>query len=212
MVQALALGLTFTRASLALVIVEVLILMTWRGRLRYLVPLGAALLPVAMFTPAIQRLTADIPDRLALWLTGFRMMIDHPLFGVGSGNMVAVELAQPARYRYTAFGTAQVNAHNTVLLAGAELGVLGFVAVLLLNVALTVLATRMLWLCLRGKLQLAPAAASLAVLAFLVQGMVNDLFTVAVVATMAALVIGGFLVSIPTGLWSEKCGCLRETG
>ncbi len=197
-VQALALGLSFTRVSLALAAVEVVVLILWRGRMRYIIPLGASLLPVAIFTPAIRRVTDDVPDRLALWTSGFRMMIDHPFFGVGSGNMVAVQLAQPLRYGYTTFGAADVNAHNTLLLAGAELGTLGFVAAVLLNVALAVLAARMLWLCFRDRRrQLAPAAASLAVLAFLVQGMVNDLFTVPVVSTMAALVIGGFLVVAP---------------
>jgi O-antigen ligase len=199
-VQALALGLTFARVSLVLVAAEVVVLMLWRGRMRYIVPLGACLLPVAIFTPAIRRISDDVPDRLALWTSGFRMMIDHPFFGVGSGNMVAVELAQPARYGHTAFGAAEVNAHNTLLLAGAELGTMGFVAAVLLNVALAVLAARMLWLCFRDKRQLAPAAASLAVLAFLVQGMVNDLFTVAVVGTLAAVVIGGFLVVDPDEL------------
>ena len=196
-VQTLALGLTFTRASLGLAVVEIVVLMLWRGRMRYIVPLAASLLPVAIFTPAIQRLGSDTPDRFALWISGFRMMIDHPLFGVGSGNMVAAELAQPALYRNTAFGTARVNAHNTILLAGAELGALGFVAVVLFNVVLGALAFRMLWLCFRGKRQPIPAAAALGVLAFLVQGMVNDLFTVAVVGTLAAVVVGGFLLIDP---------------
>ena len=193
-VQGLALGLTFARASLALVLLEVAVLVLWRGSKRYLVPLAASLVPVALLTPAVERLAADVPDRLALWTSGFRMMIDHPLVGVGSGNMVAVELAQPDRYLHTVFGAAQVNAHNTIILAGAELGVLGFAGLLLLNLSLALLAGRMLWLAIRGKRRLASAAAALAVLSFLVQGMVNDLFTVAVVGVVAAMVVGSTLV------------------
>jgi len=213
LVQVLALALTFTRASLGLFLVLVVVLIAFRSRLVYLVPVAAIIGLVAALTPTLSRLTGDIPDRLALWSSAIRLMEDFPLLGAGPGRMLTVAATDPQRYSYTAFGFAGNSAHNTVLLAGAEFGVAGAVGVLLLNVGLALVALRLLWAAqMRTRLVTSvEVAAALAMLAFLAQGMVNNLFTVAVTGTVAALVYGAVLLPEPVGE-SVPAGGQRPAG
>ncbi len=89
------------------------------------------------------RLTSDVPDRLALWYAATLMMIDHPLTGVGPGR--TIQLAQNVdRYEDTPFGAAESSAHNSVLLAGAETGVIGALGALLVNIGFALAALRIL--------------------------------------------------------------------
>ena len=94
----------------------------------------------------------------------------------------------------TAFGSATNSAHNTVLLAGAETGVLGALGSLLLNLAIAMGALQVI---VRGRHRRRPAieaAAEFAVLGYLAQGAVNNLFTVAASGTVLALVVGAFVL------------------
>ena len=215
MLQGAALSLSFTRASflLASAAAVVLLLLFQRFRLMAAAVAGTALLVVAITgtscstaggspgqpapsasaqpqppTEIVNRF-GDATDRAALWYSATRIMLDHPWFGVGLGRMVDVMASQPAEYVYTPFGTATNSAHNTVLLAGAETGVVGAAATLILNVALALAAVG--WMIRRKRAVLATAA-GLAVLAFLAQGMVNNLFTVPATGTLLALVVGAF--------------------
>jgi O-antigen ligase len=192
--QLLALSLTFTRASLGLAIVALVVVVVLRSRPIVLLPLGAIVGLVMVMTPTLERLTGDIPDRLALWTSGLRMLADHPVFGVGPGRMMAVATSDPGRYQVTEFGPAVSNAHNTIILAGAEMGLVALLGVLLLNVGLAAIALRAVISGIRRSASVIRMSAGIAMLGFLVQGMVNNLFTVGATGTVAALTVGAFLL------------------
>ncbi len=141
----------------------------------------------------INRFT-DPSDRLALWYAAFQITVDHPLLGVGIGNMVNVIRSDPARYADTPFGKATNSAHNTILLAGAETGLPGALSTLAINV---VLALGALEACLFGRRYPLAVAAGIASLAFLAQGMVNNLFTVPATGTLLAILIA-IIVATPS--------------
>ena len=188
-VQGVALVLTYTRVSLALTIVALAILMVLRSRPILLFPLGL-LGAVAAFTPMFERILSDANDRLALWTSAFLLMIDHPISGVGAGQTLVAVAANPDRYRMTPFGTAWSTAHNTILLAGAEMGVLGAVGATVLCLGLAVLAVVVLVRAARRPNGAVASAAALGLLAFLAQGMVNNLIAVGVTGVFAAFLVG----------------------
>lgn len=192
--QGLALVLTYTRVSLGLTIVALAILVVLRSRPILLLPLGLLLGAIAAFTPTVERILSDANDRLALWTSALLLMIDHPISGVGAGQTLAAVAANPERYRNTVFGTAWSTAHNTVLLAGAEMGVLGAVGAIVLNLGLAVLAFGVLVRAAREPNGAIASAAALALLAFLAQGMLNNLIAVGVTGLFAAFLVGALLL------------------
>jgi O-antigen ligase len=142
-------------------------------------------------TTVIGNRLTDETDRLALWYSASLIMLDHPAFGIGLGRMNEVVAANPGRYRITPYGVATSSAHNTVLLAGAETGILGALATLAANICLGLLALRMAW---RGRTHkdVLLIGAAFALLGYLAQGMVNNLFSVPAATAVFALVVGGF--------------------
>lgn len=189
-VQVLALLLTYVRASLGLVLVCVLVLVVARSSYRILAALGVVIVIVLLTTPTLQRLGNDRSDRYALWYSGAQVMLDYPVGGVGIGQMKAATARDPERYRDTPFGPAVSNAHNTIILAGAEEGMMAMLGSLLINLALGLTCLRTLiqgWP--RRRQHVVPLAAALGCFGFLVQGMVNNLFTVTVTANAFVLVI-----------------------
>jgi O-antigen ligase len=137
---------------------------------------------------------SDGNDRLALWYAAAHIMVDHPLFGVGLDRMPVVLDEDPVRYQRTPFGTASNSAHNTILLAGAETGFVGALAILAINVGLAVLALRCLWRGWRRRDVLLPAP-GLVIGGYLVQGMFNNLFSVPATSSILALLVGAFAIS-----------------
>jgi len=189
-VQLGALTLTYTRVSLGLVVIALVVLVLLRSRPILLAPVGVVLILVALFTPTLSRFVSDIPDRLALWTSAFLLMIDHPVAGVGPGQMLEAVAADPGRYRATAFGEALSTAHNTVLLAGAETGFLGAMGAIVLNLGLVVIVFQVFRRAPKGPAGSLQVAAALGMGAFLAQGMVNNLFTVGVTGICAAFLLG----------------------
>jgi O-antigen ligase len=217
--QVAALALTFTRSSILLGLVITLVFLLVYGRIVMLAVIAAA--PVAVLfvmvsvgctvSPSQNGLPGDPlgvvggrfsdgNDRLALWYAAARITLDHPIAGVGLGEMGATVKADP-RYSNTPYGTATSSAHNTILLAGAETGVAGAIAALAINVALGLVAVRCAW---RGRKRRDPllVAAALSIVAFLAQGMVNNLFEVGATGVLLALLVGAFA----TGARSEPDG------
>ena len=218
LVQVMALTLTFTRASLGLMLVGVAVLLLVRGRIRFIVPvllvvaLGFATTPPRAIEPttpggdpgdpgtrppvAVERLTSDVPDRVALWASALFLMVDHPITGVGPGRTREVAVANPDRYVKTPYGTAATTAHNTILLAGAEAGIVGALGAFLVNAMLSLAALRIL---VRGRRRDAPAiitAGAVAALTYLIQGMFNNLFSVAAPAIIFAVLVGAFVLGV----------------
>jgi hypothetical protein len=214
LVQSLALTLTFTRASLGLAIVGLAVLLLLRGRVRYLVPvllvvaLGFATTPIREVEPgtggvpgvgapvAVERLTSDVPDRLALWYSATLMMVDHPLTGVGPGQTVVTAQRDPGRYVDTPLGKAYNNAHNTVLLAGAEVGVVGAIGAFLVNLGIALAALGLILGTRRRRIGVIDTAGAIAVLGYLAQGMVNNLFNVAAAGVVFAVVAGAYVIRL----------------
>ncbi len=216
LVQSLALTLTFTRASLGLTLVGLAVLLLLRGRIRYLVPVLVVVALGFLTTPsrpadpgdpgsgipqapvAVERLTGDVPDRLALWYSATLMMVDNPLTGVGPGHTVEVAQGDPDRYVDTPLGKARNNAHNTVLLAGAELGIVGAVGALLVNAAIALAGLGILLRSRRREVGVVETAGAIAVLGYLAQGMVNNLFNVAAAGVVFAVVAGAYVIRLET--------------
>jgi O-antigen ligase len=71
-------------------------------------------------------------DRIEAWYAGTRMFLTHPIFGVGAGNFLEYH---------------QLTAHNSIMLAMAELGIFGFVPWF----GMLWYAGRMLWILDRRK-------------------------------------------------------------
>ena len=216
LVQFTALVLTFTRSSLGLTLLACVVLLALRARIRYLV-LGLVLvLGLLIGTPAGERLVSDQTDRLALWTSAWTVFLDNPLAGVGPGEQATFTAADPETYRATSFGVAGSNAHNTVLLAAAENGVLGLVGALLLNVAFVLVAVALIRRTrASGTRSVQPIGVAVAVLAFLAQGMVNNLFTVTLTATTLVVLVAGaampWLDRAPAGPEGESAGGRQDT-
>lgn len=197
LVQMVALVLTYTRSSLAVTVLAAAALVALRGRLRWLVGGAAVLVGVLLLVPpAFERIAHDRTDRMALYASGLRVFLHYPLAGVGPGEQAAFTAADPATYRTTTFGVAGNNAHNTVLLAGAENGVLGLLGALILNVVLAAVAVAVIRRARRLAAGGRPAAGEplgigVAVLAFLFQGMANNLFTVTLTASALVMLVAG---------------------
>lgn len=205
--QLAALVLTYTRVSLAVTVLAcaalvVLSKVASKGRLLWLVGGAAALGVLLLSTPAFSRFLTDSSDRMALYASGLRVFADHLLAGVGPGMQAGFTAADPERYRATSYGVAGNNAHNTVLLAGAENGVLGLVGALVLNLAFVLVAIGLIRRARRSQVRLAePLAIAVAVLAFLLQGMTNNLFTVTLTASALVMLVGGCALPWLVGTW-----------
>ena len=182
-----ALLLTFTRGALAAGVVGIVIFVVLalpRPALPWaiagLVVAGAAFLAVPQ---ARSRLSDVSSDRRALWYSGTKIFLDHPVFGVGFGNYRNVQQSDPERYVVTPHGEAFSTAHNGILAIAAEGGAFQAGAVLFL--VLYVLGAG--WLAVRGARgspdAVLTAAAFAGVVAFLVQSLTNTLFLVPSVAT-----------------------------
>ena len=213
LLQVLTLVLTYTRVSLVVSAVAVIAMVVmrvrsvaavagvvpWRRMLA--VSAAAAALAVLVFatTPLAQRLTADGNDRPALYDSAVRVFFDHPVAGVGPGEQADVTAADPIRYRSTPFGLATANAHNTVLLAAAENGVLGLVGAVVCTIGFAGAAVVAIRRFGPSSVGLRHSAAGVALLAFLVQGMTNNLYTVTLTATAMLLVLAACVWEPATG-------------
>ena len=210
--QMAALLLTFTRSSTLLGVALVAAFLIYERRFVLLAALTAATAVLVVSATSIGCVPrssepgtgtppgavfgdrfSDGNDRLALWYAAGRIMVDHPIFGVGLGLMLDTVKAEPERYSDTPFGPATSSAHNTILLAGAETGVLGALAVASLNIVLAAIALRCAW---RGRARGDPllVAVGMVMIGYLVQGMVNNLFSIPATSSLLALLVGGFVL------------------
>ncbi|MDQ6875981.1 MAG: O-antigen ligase family protein [Actinomycetota bacterium] len=130
--MSLAVGLLFTfdRVSIALGIGLVVVLLGLRLRPQIALSAAALSLLLIVASPLRNRFT-DSNDRLALWSAALKMIRANPLLGVGPAQY----LHRLPEYQKTSFGLATATAHNSVLEAGATLGV---AAAVLLVVAVAV--------------------------------------------------------------------------
>ena len=206
--QSAALILTFTRSSIVIAVILSVAFLVYQRR--FVVLAAIATLTVATLFAAFSASCHTTPggslggrlsdgnDRMALWYAAGRVALDHPVVGVGLDRMNEVVRANPARYRDTPFGPATSSAHNVILLAAAETGIAGGLGTLGINVGLGVLVLRCAWRARRRERAVVFAMA-LALAGFLVQGMVNNLFSVPATSMVFALVIGALAGSRPPG-------------
>lgn len=191
-VQLVALVLTYTRSSLAVAALACAVVLALRARLRWLIAGVVVVVGLVALTPAFQRILHDQTDRMALYSSAWTVFRDHPLAGVGPGEQATFTAADPERYRATSHGVAGNNAHNTVLLAAAENGVLGLLGALLLNLAMAAIAVAVVWRARAdGEKRAEPLGIAVALVAFLLQGMANNLFTVTLTASALVLLLAG---------------------
>ena len=208
--QGAAIVLTFTRSSILVAVAACVIFALRERRLALGAGLvgGAALLVLLITTVGcgggstgsrpLSGVTAlgtrfeDGNDRLALWYAAAHIMVDNPVAGIGLGRLPEFVAAHATSFGETPFGLATNSAHNTILLAGAETGVLGAVATLALNLALAAAALGLIWQ-RRRRRDFVLSAAGFSLGGYLVQGMVNNLFTVPATSVLLALLVGAFV-------------------
>ena len=202
-VQCAALILTFTRSSILIGVVLSIGYLVYQRRFIMLAAVSAiaagilaSAFTISCTSAPIGERFAEGNDRLALWYAAGMIMVEHPLFGIGLDRMSVEVKTHPERYRETPFGLATSSAHNTILLAGAETGIPGGLAVLGINAGLAVVAVRVAWRARRREDALIFAAA-LTLGGYLVQGMVNNLFSVPATSVVFALLIGAVVGSHP---------------
>ncbi len=107
----------------------------------------AGWIPVSVFNPVLRFLGAaqisftnpsnqdySTAERLAHWIAGLHMFMDHPVLGVGIGNYPD---AYP-KYFITIFTTSLGHAHNYYINIAAETGSIGLIAFLLFLLAVFV--------------------------------------------------------------------------
>ena len=116
----LALYLTFSRVSLVVGFVGVVALLVVRWPWKIWLPVVLLIVAAVLVTPMRLRLFDDKNDRLQLWYAGLTIWGRHPVIGVGYGKYLQA-LKQVAD---TPFGVAGSTPHNSIILAGAELGTL----------------------------------------------------------------------------------------
>lgn len=102
------------QAGMALVFVD--------GRVPALTPLPPA---------GLQTLDESISDRLTLWRTAWRVFLQHPLVGTGFNTFATVQAQDPQSALFASYG----NAHDNLLSMLSDLGILGPVLLLLVQVA-----------------------------------------------------------------------------
>jgi O-antigen ligase len=77
-------------------------------------------------------------ERVAHWMAGIRMFMDHPFFGVGIGNYQDVY----TQYHVGIFVLPLGHAHNYYINIAAEAGIFGLIALLLFLIAIFVYGVR----------------------------------------------------------------------
>jgi len=124
------LGMPYLRTALRVAALATLVLVdTYRG----------GLLPATLTDPILQKLglagislVIPTPDdfataeRLAHWIAGVRMFLNHPLFGVGIGNYATAY----SKYFVTIFINPLGHAHNYYINIAAEAGIFGLAGLL----------------------------------------------------------------------------------
>ncbi len=116
---AAALVLTFSRVPIVLGVVLVVVLLAVRLRPSVALSAAVAFVVIVFASPLRDRFAGDNNDRLRLWATAVKMTRDNLLLGVGPAQYFE---ALP-KYAVTQFGVATNTAHNSVLEAGATMGI-----------------------------------------------------------------------------------------
>jgi O-antigen ligase len=152
--------------------------------------LAVLLVPSSLRTRALSMADTDTNvERLLLWETGWNMLRDRPLLGVGIGNY----RRQQEGYirREVPLRMTRTHAHNIWLQAAVERGVLGMLALLWVAAAVVGEAIRAVSRLPAGGLPHALAAGALAALAgFFIDGFVQNNFGDSQVALLFWLVAG----------------------
>lgn len=133
----------------------------------------------------------SVAERLFKWRTAFEMLKEHPLLGVGAGNLKVRYALYQARVRekslYPLRATSESNVHNDFLQIAAETGALGLLAFLLIFGAYFWRAWRTLRDTIGSNDFFLNLGFCAAVLAFLAYGLTN--FPMRIIPTAGSLFI-----------------------
>ncbi len=205
LLQLAGLGATFSRGALLGLAAGIAIIFILRGLYRWLIALGVlgALGGAAAFVVAPDRLvdmggSGSEPTRFAIWRSSVRMVLDHPIFGVGPDQFLYQywrRYVEPMGWpeRYTS------HPHNLILDAWLRLGVIG------LGSMVALVAGVGMWIAkhLRA-VRIDPIAmgAVAALAGGLVHGMVDNGFFLPDLATMTWFLVAA-LVAVPVPFHHE---------
>ncbi|GHO91574.1 O-antigen polymerase [Reticulibacter mediterranei] len=105
---------------------------------RFLLPLLKQLGLASISFIAPSEADYSTAERLAHWIAGVNMFLDHPFFGVGIGNYPAVY----SKYFITIFALPLGHAHNYYINMAAETGIFGLAGFMLLLMAIFLAGSR----------------------------------------------------------------------
>lgn len=146
-------------------------------------------------------------QRIDIWQSSARMLVDHPVAGVGLGMYpyYGAEYNFPVEHRIARYGKRLDMAHNDLLHLGAELGIVGLLLALGVLAGLGTLSFRFL----RNRPRSwHVVAASMALLGVLLHGLVSNLLLSPALA-MTSVVLGSILVE-SAGAYSRKTWRISE--
>ena len=201
------LALSLSRGGLVAMAGALILMLGWRPFRRAVVVAALGVTGLAVVSPSLQglphtdvvvtrasiveqRLSSigyaahGVDPRFELWRTTPDIIRDHLPLGVGVGNF------PNAAVRYglvDASGLPYDHAHNLILTVGAELGLLGLVAVTWAAVALSRLLIRA---CRRSADPALAFAVAAGLVAFMVEGLVDDLLASNFIAATVAILAG----------------------
>lgn len=180
------LALSLSRGGLLAAAGALVVLVTWRPLRRLFVMFVVAFVGLATFNAnplgSVQQVDTvtdrvesvqyapQLDPRLDIWTTTPKIIGDHLFFGVGAASFVDVAPS----YGLTEPGTGEPydHAHNVPLTVGAELGLLGLMALVWLLVGVTRVAIRALRRT-RGDERALAVAVTAALVALALQGLVD---------------------------------------
>jgi O-antigen ligase len=201
------LALSLSRGGLVAMAGALVVMLAWRPFRRSVVVAAVSVTVLAVVSPSLealphtdvvvsrasiveQRLSSigyaahGVDPRLELWRTTPDIIRDHLPFGVGIGNFPNVAV----RYGLVdASGLPYDHAHNLILNVGAELGLLGLVAVAWAAVAMSRLLVRA---CRRSADPALAFAVAAGLVAFMVEGLVDDLLASNFIAATVTILAG----------------------
>ncbi|WP_368489981.1 O-antigen ligase family protein [Clostridium sp. BJN0013] len=138
-IMLLNIAFTGSRNAIVGIVVGMIVLIVLYS-LKLIIPLFVVA-AAALFVPGVRDRILDISDpvqnqsRIYLWSIAKKMIVDHPIFGVGNGNYVSLYNKYVEIYpQYKFYGYSRYPCHNSYLKIESELGIIGgisFVAVLI---------------------------------------------------------------------------------
>lgn len=182
--------------ALAFGIVLLAVFYNWRILFAFVVAGVIALLSPAVSSRIIDMGAKVFSDgRIKHWAVAIKMFLDKPLTGVGNGNYVTLHEEYIKRYpSLLVQGEENFPTHNSYLKVLSELGILGFIPFMIMNV-LVVMRGFFAYSDAKGKEKNIILGVLIAILVFMQVNLLDNMWFVPKVTTIYWVMVG-FIISI----------------